>query len=384
MPKGTRSSYLIDSLAPDTVMQNPQAAGQSADASRRALEWLAILESDHVSEKRLREFRCWVERDAAHRAAWKEAQSFWSNLDRLPAQDVEDILAIGDQTSENSGVGNTVVPFRARTRQNRPAQDKQTNDVDTIDQHHSTVSRKPGRRRAGFALAAVLLLASGLWIHNDPAFYADHYTRVGEQRSLALTDGSIVQLNTDTTVSLDFAPEIRRVILHRGEAYFSVAADAQRPFEVSTDFGTVRALGTAFSIRTGEDAVRVTVFQHAVSIRAKNGATLSRLEQGRQIHFSKLKLGAARPVDLHREGAWLRQQLVFEDRPLEDVVRELNRYRPGWIGFVDARAAAQRVTGSIDVSAPDRALQSLIESLPISGRRIADRWVFLYSRSSDC
>jgi ferric-dicitrate binding protein FerR (iron transport regulator) len=68
---------------------------------------------------------------------------------------------------------------------------------------------------------------------------------------------------------------------------------------------------------------------------------------------------------------------------LEDVVRELNRYRPGWIGFVDARAAAQRVTGSIDVSAPDRALQSLIESLPISGWRIADRWVFLYSRSSD-
>lgn len=362
-------------------MQNPEAAGQSAAPSEQALEWLAILESEQVSEECWRAFRLWLHENPAHRAAWLKTISFWSDLDRLPAEDVADILAMRESAAEDTAAISTVVPFEDRLHGNSPPLDTRAAPVDSTDRRvHVTVLSSPARRRLGFALAASLFLALSLWVQSDPAFYADHYTRVGEQRNLTLSDGSTVQLNTDTAVSLDFASEARRLVLHRGEAYFQVAADARRPFEVATAFGSVRALGTAFSVRTGDGSAEVTVYEHSVSVTAQNGTTLSRLGQGRQVRFTETSLGLPQPADLHRQGAWRRRQLVFEDRPLAEVVRELNRYRPGRITILDADAAGQRVTGNIDVHTPDLALQSLIESLPVASRSVAQRWVFIYPR----
>lgn len=359
-------------------MQNPEASGQSAAPSEQALEWLAILESKQVSEECLRAFRLWLHENPAHRAAWEKTQAFWSGLDRLPVEDIADILAMGESASADTAASSAVVP---RLHEDSPPADTRAATVDSPGRRdRSTIWRSPARRRLGIALAASLFLALSLWVQNDPAFYADHYTRVGEQRNVTLSDGSTVQLNTDTAVSLDFASEARRLVLHRGEAYFQVAAGARRPFEVATDFGTVRALGTAFSVRAGDGSAEVTVYEHSVSVTAQNGTTLSRLGQGRQVRFTETSLDLPQPADLHRQGAWRRRQLVFEDLPLAEVVRELNRYRPGRITILDADAARQRVTGNIDIRTPDLALQSLVESLPVASRSVAQRWVFIYTR----
>src|SRR5690606_38729506 len=84
-----------------------------------------------------------------------------------------------------------------------------------------------GRRRmAGWVAAAALAVAAvtgALWLRTPPADVTApvvHRTDYGEQRSIALADGSIVVLNTLSEVAVRFSPEERRVELVSGEAMF--------------------------------------------------------------------------------------------------------------------------------------------------------------------
>lgn len=310
-------------------------------AADEAMQWLAVLQNERLAETRQREFRRWLAQCGENAAAWREAEAFWAGLDRLSAEDVEAIRAAGKPVSP-------------------PA--------------------RRGYRPAALALAASLLLAVALWTAGNPALFADYDTAAGELRSVALADGSTLELDAGSAVSLDFNRGIRRVVLHQGQAFFSVAADPARPFEVVAGSGTVRALGTAFAVRLEGKSAEVTVHQHAVSIRLENGASLARLEAGLHAGYSAHALGAPQPADLQRSEAWRRHLLVFEDQPLAAVVRELNRYRRGGIYLVNAAVAGQRVTGSFDTRDPERALQTILDSLPLASTRLAGRWVLLYSR----
>src|SRR5687767_5173353 len=75
-------------------------------------------------------------------------------------------------------------------------------------------------------------------------------TAVGEQRNVKLADGSLVQVNTDSDIRFEFTRRERRVLLHRGEARFSVTKDVSRPFVVVTPRTAMRVLGTVFNVRT--------------------------------------------------------------------------------------------------------------------------------------
>src|SRR5690606_33902749 len=93
-----------------------------------------------------------------------------------------------------------------------------------------------------------------------------HETRVGERRALTLADGSEVILNTDTLIEVAFDAGARDLSLHRGEAYFSVASDAARPFRVHAGGAIVEAVGTAFTVqRTLNEELEVTVTEGEVN-----------------------------------------------------------------------------------------------------------------------
>ena len=74
-------------------------------------------------------------------------------------------------------------------------------------------------------------------------------TSVGEQKVLSLADGSVIHLNTDSLVLVDFSDSRRDIHLLRGEAHFEVAHDEKRPFIVKVDNNTVTAVGTAFNVQ---------------------------------------------------------------------------------------------------------------------------------------
>jgi transmembrane sensor len=93
-------------------------------------------------------------------------------------------------------------------------------------------------------------------------------TALGEQRSVALADGSQLELDSDSDARIAFTAGERRVILARGEARVTVAKDAERPFFVSTPQVTVKTLGTVFKVRTVKKQTDVTVLQGRVAILA--------------------------------------------------------------------------------------------------------------------
>lgn len=251
---------------------------------------------------------------------------------------------------------------------------------------HETLKRSAistNRRRALKGLA--VLLSGGAATHvagRTTAWQhlvADHRTRIGEIRTLVLADSTRITLNTASAIDVTFDAQRRRVELRSGEIMISTASDP-RPFVVATAHGTVRALGTRFSVRhTGDDISRVAVFEGAVLIRPDhgNGAPL-RLDAGQHSTFSGT---TTHDVGINDEStsAWTHGSLVVERMRLDAFVEELSRYRPGVLRC-DPAAGHYLLTGVYPLRDTDRILASIENALPIQVIYRHRYWVTVTTR----
>ncbi|QBF26142.1 DUF4880 domain-containing protein [Pseudomonas tructae] len=201
------------------------------------------------------------------------------------------------------------------------------------------VAPAPRRRRWGAALAASLVLAvvgyGGL--QQAPALLADYHTGVGQQQRITLTDGSQVTLNSGSALSVDFSSGERRVLLKAGEALFEPAADP-RPFVVDAGAEPVQGSAAVFSVRRDGGGNRVVVAQG----QARVG--------GRVLETSP---------DARAQTAWQRGKLIFNAKPLREVLAELERYQHGRIVLSDQQLAALQVSGVFDLNDPQGLLRTL-------------------------
>lgn len=316
-------------------------------AEQQAMQWQARLSSDLLVENQRRAFEDWLAERPENAMAWRSVNDFWIGLDALTLDDVA-----GDCSAERlelpvSKIGKVKRSF------------------------HKTV----------LAVAASLLLTLSFAYQQLDYYLADYHTATGQQQLVILADGSTVQLNTASAISVDFSDRQRLITLHRGEAYFKVASDRRRPFVVTTDAGQVQALGTAFDVKIlDEDRVGVTVFEHAVKVTTADGHVKDRLTEAEQMIFAHASLSAAMPANLQRAGAWHLQRMVFQDKPLAEVVAELERYRPGKILIVSDAINKLPITGVFDTGNTGLALQSISESLPVKVRKITDSLVLLSAK----
>lgn len=185
-------------------------------------------------------------------------------------------------------------------------------------------------------------------------------TGLAERRQVMLEDGTIVQLEPETQLRIRFEDRMRRVSLDRGRALFRVAKDAQRPFLVSADHTSVRAVGTAFGVENGTRGVVVTVAEGKVAVarteRAGASPVASEQQQapdaeifltaGQQLTIQTSgPVDDARAVDTARALAWAEGELVFENDTLADVVADFNRYNRTQLHINDPQLAARRVSG---------------------------------------
>ena len=175
-----------------TPMDTPERDRLASTAS----EWLVRMESGTITAAERLRFAEWLSSDPSHRDAYREAERFWHGLDRLNPDDIREFV-------------------RYLTE-------------DTITDPRGT--SRSWRRVAALAASLVLVAGIGLWITTAWLPFGDYRTAVGEVRTVTLADGSIVQLNTDTALSVSITEHGRRLTLHRGEAFFTVAPDAARPF----------------------------------------------------------------------------------------------------------------------------------------------------------
>jgi transmembrane sensor len=299
--------------------------------SQQAAHWWVVLHNVEASTAEKREFVEWVKRaperaEACLRIARVHAAVSRSDV-RWPRTSAEDLVRNALAAPDDS-----VVPLRSHVRHQREEE-----------------SRRPAPRWvAGLSSASVIVAAClGWWLtHSRPDQFQ---TKVGEQRSVPLADGSRVTLNSASKIEVRLQADHRVVQLLQGEALFEVAHDAQRPFDVHAGNVVVRAVGTQFDIDRRVTRTAVTVVEGRVALIAADSRTgnLPVLSAGDRVVVGSAGPGALEHnVNLAEATAWTQHQLVFHHRPLGDVADEFNRYNVGRIEIRSPSLREQEVTGT--------------------------------------
>ncbi|NPD14903.1 FecR family protein [Xinfangfangia sp. D13-10-4-6] len=238
----------------------------------------------------------------------------------------------------------------------------------------------PARRlsRRMVLSGGVAASAAGGWLalNGLPDFLqSDEYTGIGVQGHAVLADGSEVDLDADTAFALDYTASARGLRLQRGRAVFEVAPDP-RPFRVSVGDGVITALGTKFSVHLWAGMTTVAVEEHAVTVQAR-GLGQVQVAEGERISFGQGVSGQVETADPATETAWLRGKLIFEDRPLRQVIADVNRYRSGTIRVTSDSLMEMRVSGMFDIANPDGVLAAIEQTLPVKSTHITPWLVVL-------
>jgi len=265
-----------------------------------------------------------------------ERFKLWNEIEADAADHQDNVIVLRDAPEEPAGRRSAAGFFRLDSR--RPG---------------ISVSRAIA---AGVCLVAILVAILGAWLALGTRGQLIA-TDLAERRQVMLDDGSVVQLEPETRLRIKFADHRRSVALERGRALFRVAKDPLRPFWVSADHTSVRAVGTAFGVESGEHGVIVTVAEGKVAVARsqapESGQTTAPLylTAGQQVTVrSSGTMQQWRTVDAGRALAWARGQLVFENDTLADVVREFNRYNRTQLSISDSQLAARRVSGVFEAT----------------------------------
>ena len=202
---------------------------------------------------------------------------------------------------------------------------------------------------------------------------ADQRTATGEQRTLRLADGTLLNLNTHSAVDVRFDEKQRRIILQEGEILVETGHGDARPFIVETREGSMRALGTRFLVKREDEGTRLSVLKSAVAAHPESSPEEQILREGQQVLMRSNGLGPIVALNLGAD-AWTRGMLVVDNARLEDLVHELGRYRRGYLG-VAPEIADLRITGSFPLNDTDKALSALLPTLPVQIEQHTPWWV---------
>ena len=241
-------------------------------------------------------------------------------------------------------------------------------------------SASPRRRRGLWQWAAaatvILTVVAGVWYSTLPQ--AGIYTTgLGEQRRLVLGDGSVIDMNTQSKLTVRLSEKLRSIDLIEGEALFTVARDTERPFVVASEHATVRALGTQFNVHKRDGEVLVTVLEGRVAVERKRAANQSGAVGS--LAAGPVELGAgdaaevlpAAPirtqakVNTEQTVAWTERRLIFENEPLFAVVAEFNRYNPRQLVIEDDALGEERISAVFDADKPDALVRFLEQNAGI-------------------
>jgi transmembrane sensor len=208
---------------------------------------------------------------------------------------------------------------------------------------------------------AAVLIAYFLW----PAHWDEYATQIGERRTVVLSDESRIDLNTDTLIRISYGRQARTVVLERGEATFRVARNPSRPFEVWSQQGVARALGTEFNVMSLADGVTVTVLSGKVEVLATRAQTNAQrhdgviLSAGQEVSYRDTALSQLHAADTQRVKAWQSGRVAFENMPLAEAMAEFNRYMSRPIVIKDRTLDHIHVSGVFRIGETDALLKAL-------------------------
>lgn len=329
-----------------------------------AARWFVFAQAPEFSGADREEFASWLAASAEHVLEYLSVAAVSREIRELsPHMDVDALVELARECGDH---GNVVAIHSAR-----PVMGEKPRD---------TTNRRV-RRVAWTAAASVAGLAA-IWfvLTSSPLAYT---TGVGEQAAYPLSDGSVVTLNTQSSIEVDYTETDRTVRLLTGEVLFEVREDTDRPFRVLTDLAVIRAVGTVFNVRQRGEATNVTVIEGTVDVRSVDahggpGAPalsadvtvplasgeaileglpdqggLIRLDAGQQARVEEQSPEVVvLDANIENTTAWRQRRLIFESRALADVVAEFNLYGDLPIEIGDSELAHRSISGSFDADDP--------------------------------
>lgn len=349
----------------------------SRQIERDASGWLARRDSGRWSAQEQAGLEAWLAASIAHRVAFLRLEAAWNESGRLKALGAG--VAAGEMPMRGRWSG---ISFDPHTQGKAAA----------TDVLPGARTRTPPRSLfRPTQVAALLLLALALawsWQRYDTAEPVAYRTGIGDLRTLALADGSAATLSSDSRIEVALSRRERHVELQRGEAYFDVAKDAQRPFAVAAGNYRVVAVGTRFAVRHDGDDLRVVVTEGSVRLQSDAVAGMAQpetlLPAGSVALANRhgVLVRAGSVADAESDVDWRRGFVVFRDTPLATAVAEFNRYNTRPLVIADASAAQLRIGGSFRWSNADVFVNLLEQALPLRAEREAER-IVLRSRTAE-
>jgi transmembrane sensor len=343
----------------------PASSSQGLSATekkiqRQAAEWLALRQAEDLSPAQQAAFEDWRAQSPRHAAIFAEVESAWGRFDQL-----------------------VWYPHSADTA-----------DPDLLARTPRRLQRVSSWAPVALAAAAVFMVGM-LWL--GAPFTADAVapsTSVAsaDPKFMHLPDGSSVELNAGSQVTVHYTSTERRLKLVRGEAHFSVTKDAKREFIVEADGVAVRAVGTAFNVRMQAKNVEVLVTEGTVKIappavalvavKPSRPDSIATLSAGQRTIFPAAGLAhdfsprveTLDPTEIDRALAWQTSRFNFEATPLSEVVSRLNRHASGRNGapqlsIRDPQLAAVLISGRFR----NDNVESFVEALETSFGVVAER-----------
>ncbi|CAI3792301.1 FecR family protein [Rheinheimera sp. MM224] len=228
-----------------------------------------------------------------------------------------------------------------------------------------TKSQWPKLQLAGAAMAFSSVLVMLLYMGNGSLFSspAPYELKTAQANSMqqALDDGSVVDIAPDSQLTVFFTADKRQVLQGQGAAYFAVAKDKQRPFEVRLDQVSVVAVGTEFNIDRDPDLIDITVYEGAVQVQASAAGPSQLLKSGERIRIQQNKLSEVQKVDLQQLVDWRSGWIEIENETLAYLLHRLNRSAIVPVS-ASAEVADLRVAGRFELANTQQTLSALTEA----------------------
>lgn len=324
----------------------------NADVRQQAAGWVIRLDAGDLTPPERAAFDAWLATDPSHGTALERARTTWQELD----------LLAGGMDRAIGSADSALAARRSRPRATHPDARRQ----------------RSLRHKALLATCAAVIVAVGAWQipRVGIALRADAHTAIGETQRIALSGGGTAQLDTGSAISLHDDAQWRDVQVLAGAASFAVGHDDPRPFRVRAGRVVVTDVGTTFQLRRDGDATDVVVASGEVEVTTPAGKAVVRAGESASVANDNAAPHVA-PVDADAAMAWTRGRLMFVDRPLNEVIAELNRYYAGRILLVDDAAASRRVSGVFRTNDPLSALRAIEANLGLHATHVAPGLVLL-------
>jgi transmembrane sensor len=350
-------------------MDNNKHLSDKNTIEAEAAKWLVRLDGERVlSMNEKQDLKEWLGRSRDHREELSEQNKFWGNqvLTELLIPKVENVSVTDVKYSPLSFF------------------------------HY--FSSSPRIRAASLAFSIAIIGCITFYATKDVLLdYNGIYTaKIGEQTETTLADGTVIELNTDSQVKVEYNEHFRNIRLIKGEAHFIVAKNAQRPLRVYAKYGRVEAVGTEFTIHIKQNDVDVLVTEGQVELSAlsrqesnidasiKSDAfyqgyskLLTTIDSGQSatfLPFTSLNMMTSESLgvvyehssnEISKSQAWRNGWLIYSGEPLEHVLTEMKRYSNVTIDVIDPQIKQLPMGGRFKVGDINGVLHALENNFDI-------------------